>query len=182
MNGSMEPDAASSAWRPSALLPLSSGLSARHQHNPMRRACRLLNRSRSFQSFSAEMVRTTGTTIHVLREGAGRPLLLLHEYPETHVTWHRVAPELAERFSVVPDLRGYGDSGKPQSGERHENYSFRAMAQDQVDVMQHYGHERFINSCSNFLVEELPPRQIGPMMVRSTRSPVRAFRTRAHRS
>jgi haloacetate dehalogenase len=45
---------------------------------------------------------------------------------------------------VVPDLRGYGDSGKPQGGERHENYSFRAMAQDQVDVMRHYGHERFL--------------------------------------
>src|SRR5438874_7556259 len=58
-----------------------------------------------FPGFSAEMVRTTGTTIHVLREGAG-PLLLLHGYPETHVTWHQVAPELAERFSVVvPDLR-----------------------------------------------------------------------------
>src|ERR1700731_2669217 len=98
-----------------------------------------------FPGFSAEMVRTTGTTIHVLREGAGRPLLLLHGYPETHVTWHKVAPELAERFSVVvPDLRGYGDSGKPQDGERHENYSFRAMAQDQVDVMRHYGHERFL--------------------------------------
>jgi haloacetate dehalogenase len=98
-----------------------------------------------FPGFSAEMVRTTGTTIHVLRKGAGRPLLLLHGYPETHVTWHKVAPELAERFSVVvPDLRGYGDSGKPQGGERHENYSFRAMAQDQVDVMRHYGHERFL--------------------------------------
>jgi haloacetate dehalogenase len=45
---------------------------------------------------------------------------------------------------VVPDLRGYGDSGKPEGGERHENYSFRAMAQDQVDVMRHYGHERFL--------------------------------------
>jgi haloacetate dehalogenase len=44
----------------------------------------------------------------------------------------------------VPDLRGYGDSGKPQDGERHENYSFRAMAQDQVEVMRHYGHERFL--------------------------------------
>jgi hypothetical protein len=98
-----------------------------------------------FPGFSAEMVRTAGTTIHVLRKGVGRPLLLLHGYPETHVTWHKVAPKLAEQYSVVaPDLRGYGDSGKPQDGERHENYSFRAMAQDQVDVMQHYGHERFL--------------------------------------
>jgi haloacetate dehalogenase len=98
-----------------------------------------------FPNFSAESIETSGTTIHVLRKGAGRPLLLLHGYPETHLTWHKVAPRLAEQFSVlVPDLRGYGESGKPQGEERHENYSFRAMAQDQVDVMRHYGHERFL--------------------------------------
>ena len=98
-----------------------------------------------FPGFSAELIETSGTTIHVLRRGAGPPLLLLHGYPETHVTWHKVAPQLAEHFSLyVPDLRGYGDSGKPRDGERHENYSFRAMAQDQVDVMRHYGHERFL--------------------------------------
>jgi haloacetate dehalogenase len=98
-----------------------------------------------FPGFSSEMVETTGTRIHVLRKGSGRPLLLLHGYPETHLTWHKVAPKLAEQFSViVPDLRGYGNSGKPQDGERHENYSFRAMAQDQIDVMQHYGHDRFL--------------------------------------
>ena len=98
-----------------------------------------------FPGFSAEMVETSGTTIHVLRKGAGRPLLLLHGYPETHLTWHKVAPKLAEQFSVVvPDLRGYGDSGKPLDGERHQNYSFRAMAQDQVEVMRHYGHQRFL--------------------------------------
>ena len=97
-----------------------------------------------FPGFSSETIATTGTTIHVLRKGTGRPLLLLHGYPETHLTWHKVAPQLAEQFSVVvPDLRGYGASGKPEGGERHENYSFRAMATDQVDVMRHYGHERF---------------------------------------
>jgi hypothetical protein len=178
----MEPDAASSAWRPSALLPLSSGLSARHQHNPMRRACRLLNRRRSFQASRLRWSGQLGLQSMFYERVPVVRCCCCTGYPKTHVTWQRVAPELAERFSVVPDLLGYGDSGKPQSGERHENYSFRAMAQDQVDVMQHYGHERFINSCSNFLVEDLPPRQIGPMMVRSTRSPVRAFRTRAHRS
>jgi haloacetate dehalogenase len=98
-----------------------------------------------FPGFSTESVQTSGTTIHVLRKGTGRPLLLMHGYPETHLTWHKVAPQLAEQFSVVvPDLRGYGASGKPQDGERHENYSFRAMAQDQIDVMRHYGHERFL--------------------------------------
>lgn len=98
-----------------------------------------------FPGFSTELVETSGTTIHVLKKGTGRPLLLLHGYPETHVTWRKVASQLAERFAViVPDLRGYGDSGKPQGGERHDNYSFRAMAQDQVDVMRHYGYERFL--------------------------------------
>jgi haloacetate dehalogenase len=98
-----------------------------------------------FPGFSSEMVETTGTSIHVLTKGTGRPLLLLHGYPEIHLTWHKVAPRLAEQFSVVvPDLRGYGASGKPEGGQRHENYSFRAMATDQVDLMRHYGHERFL--------------------------------------
>jgi haloacetate dehalogenase len=91
-----------------------------------------------------ETVKTGGTTIRVIRKGTGPPLLLLHGYPETHLTWHKVAPQLAEQFSViVPDLRGYGESGKPPGGARHENYSFRAMAQDQVDVMRHYGRPLF---------------------------------------
>ena len=103
-----------------------------------------------FPGFIAESVGTSGTTIHVLRKGARRPLLLLHGYPETHLTWHKVAPRLAEQFSVVvPDLRRYGESGKPQDGERHQNYSFRAMAQDQVEVMRHYGHERFVVAAHN---------------------------------
>jgi len=103
------------------------------------------NAGEFFPGFSTELIKTSGTTIHVLRKGTGGPLLLLHGYPETHLTWHKVAPQLAEQFSViVPDLRGYGKSGKPQDGKRHENYSFRAMAQDQVDVMRHFGHERFM--------------------------------------
>jgi haloacetate dehalogenase len=104
-----------------------------------------------FPGFATDTVKTggaatiSGTTIHVLHKGSGPPLLLLHGYPETHLTWRKVAPLLAEQFAVVvPDLRGYGESGKPADGERHENYSFRAMAQDQVDVMRHFGHERFL--------------------------------------
>jgi haloacetate dehalogenase len=70
-----------------------------------------------FPGFSAELIKTSGTTIHALRKGTGRPPLLLHGYPETHLTWRKVAPQLAEQFSViVPDLRGYGKSGKPQDG------------------------------------------------------------------
>lgn len=98
-----------------------------------------------FPGFISEDVQTSGATVHTLHKGSGPPLLLLHGYPETHVTWHKVASQLAERFSVVlPDLRGYGDSSKPQGGERQINYSFRAMAQDQIETMHHFGHDRFM--------------------------------------
>ena len=76
--------------------------------------------------------------------GRGPPLLLLHGHPQTHVTWRKIAPRLAERFTVVAaDLRGYGDSSKPEGGEDHINYSKRAMANDQVELMRALGHDRF---------------------------------------
>ncbi|MQA76610.1 MAG: alpha/beta fold hydrolase, partial [Solirubrobacterales bacterium] len=76
--------------------------------------------------------------------GSGPPLLLLHGNPLTHVSWHKIAGPLAERFHVVaPDLRGYGDSSAPEPGPNHVNYSFRAMAQDQVDLMEHFGYREF---------------------------------------
>jgi haloacetate dehalogenase len=69
-------------------------------------------------------------------------LLLLHGNPLTHVMWHRIAPRLAERFTVIAtDLRGYGDSSKPDGGPDHAGYSFRAMANDQVDVMRTLGFD-----------------------------------------
>jgi haloacetate dehalogenase len=77
--------------------------------------------------------------------GAGPPLLLLHGNPLTHFHWRLVAPRLAEVFTVVAtDLRGYGDSGKPRGLPDHSNYSFRRMAQDQVEVMRALGHQRFL--------------------------------------
>jgi haloacetate dehalogenase len=76
--------------------------------------------------------------------GQGPAVLLIHGNPLTHVHWHLVAPRLARDFTVVAtDLRGYGDSGKPRGREDHGNYSFRRMAQDQVDVMQHLGFREF---------------------------------------
>src|SRR3954454_7176874 len=85
-----------------------------------------------------------GVSVKVRHGGAGPPLLLLHGYPQTHAMWHRVAPALAEHFTVVcPDLRGYGDSDKPAGGEEHAAYSKRAMAADQVHVMRALGFERF---------------------------------------
>ena len=97
-----------------------------------------------FEGFTNTQITTRGATINLVYGGSGPPVLLLHGYPQTHVMWHRVAPRLAERFTVVAaDLRGYGDSSKPPGGEGHINYSKRAMAQDQAEVMQELGFEHF---------------------------------------
>ncbi|HZQ72176.1 MAG TPA: alpha/beta hydrolase [Burkholderiales bacterium] len=78
------------------------------------------------------------------RQGSGPPLLLLHGNPLTHLSWERIAPRLARDFTVVAtDLRGYGDSSKPRGLPDHSNYSFRRMAQDQVEVMRALGFESF---------------------------------------
>jgi len=87
---------------------------------------------------------STGIRIAYRIGGGGQPLLLLHGYPQTHLMWSRVAPRLAEHFTVVmSDLRGYGDSDKPQSDPQHEAYSFRSMAQDQVSLMESLGYGQF---------------------------------------
>lgn len=71
-------------------------------------------------------------------------MLLLHGIPETHLMWHRVAARLGERYTVIAtDLRGWGDSGNPPSTPDHEPYSMRAIARDQVEVMRHFGYDRF---------------------------------------
>lgn len=85
-----------------------------------------------------------GQQIAAVVGGSGPPLLLLHGHPQTHVIWHRVAGTLAQHFTVVAsDLRGYGDSSKPPGLPDHTNYAKRAMAQDQVRLMQHLGFDRF---------------------------------------
>jgi haloacetate dehalogenase len=97
-----------------------------------------------FDGFIREHITTQDTTINLVRGGRGDPILLLHGYPQTHVCWHRVAPILAERFTVVcPDLRGSGDSAKPPSDPEHRAYSKRMMAHDQVQVMQRLGFPEF---------------------------------------
>lgn len=97
-----------------------------------------------FDGFTRERIATDGAAINLVRAGGGPPVLLLHGYPQTHVMWHKVAPRLAERFTVVvPDLRGYGDSDKPEPAGDYSNYCKRVMAQDQVTVMAALGFERF---------------------------------------
>jgi haloacetate dehalogenase len=97
-----------------------------------------------FPGFAKERIDVGEVSINVARGGDGPPLLLLHGYPQTHAMWHRVAPMLAERFTVVcADLRGYGDSDKPQGGGKHAAYSKRSMAGDQLAVMRSLGFDRF---------------------------------------
>ena len=97
-----------------------------------------------FDGFEASLIDVEETSIFVRRKGDGPPLLLLHGFPETHAMWHRVAPRLAEAFTVVcADLRGYGASGKPPSAVDHAPYAKRAMARDMVRVMEALGFPRF---------------------------------------
>ena len=97
-----------------------------------------------FPGLKRRRIRTSGVAINLVHGGKGPPLLLLHGYPQTHAIWHKIAPELAKHFSIVAaDLRGYGDSEKPHGLPDHVNYSKRAMAQDQVEVMRALGHDEF---------------------------------------
>jgi haloacetate dehalogenase len=97
-----------------------------------------------FPGFQARDITTSGARIHLVVGGSGPPVLLLHGYPQTHIIWRKIAQQLAQKLTVVaPDLRGYGDSSRPPDGENHSGYSKRAMAQDQVEVMEQLGFRRF---------------------------------------
>lgn len=97
-----------------------------------------------FEGFETTDIEVSGARIHLRHGGDGPPLLLMHGNPLTHVSWHKLADSLVKRFHVVvTDLRGYGDSSAPEPGENHINYSFRAMAQDQVEVMEGLGYKEF---------------------------------------
>jgi haloacetate dehalogenase len=102
-----------------------------------------------YPGFATHRIKTRGAEIHLRtggpNGGQGPALLLLHGYPQTHVCWHKVAPILAQEFTlVIPDLRGYGDSAAPATDAQHLTYSKRAMAQDMVEVMAALGHARFL--------------------------------------
>jgi haloacetate dehalogenase len=97
-----------------------------------------------FEQFHSASMGVKDTAIFYRSGGSGRPLLLLHGFPQTHLMWHRIAPALAEHFLVVcADLRGYGASGAPPSQPDHSPYSKRAMAADMVQLMNALGFERF---------------------------------------
>ena len=97
-----------------------------------------------FEGFTDASVHVDGVRIHAVKGGRGPALLLLHGHPQTHAIWHKVAPTLAAHFTVIAaDLRGYGDSDKPQGEADHSSYSKRRLALDQVDLMRSHGFTSF---------------------------------------
>ena len=99
---------------------------------------------RFFPGFKSARVKTSGAEINLVHAGSGPPLLLMHGAPQTHVSMRHLAADLAKDYTVIaPDLRGYGESSKPPDGENHINYSKRAMALDQVEVMKSFGFDTF---------------------------------------
>jgi haloacetate dehalogenase len=98
-----------------------------------------------FPGFAERRIRTEGAEIFLRTGGTGPPLLLLHGYPQVHVCWHKIAPELSRHATlVIADMRGYGASSVPQSDAEHKTYSKRAMAEDCLQLMRALGHERFM--------------------------------------
>ncbi len=94
--------------------------------------------------FRNERIKTSGAEINTVIGGSGPPVLMFHGAPQSLITWRLIAPDLAKEYTLVMcDLRGYGDSSKPEDGVNHANHSKRAMALDGVEVMQHLGYQQF---------------------------------------
>jgi haloacetate dehalogenase len=94
--------------------------------------------------FRNERIKTTGAEINTVIGGSGPPLLLFHGAPDSLITWRLIAPDLAKDYTVVMcDLRGYGDSSRPEDKPDHSQQSKRPMALDGVEVMEHLGFRQF---------------------------------------
>ncbi|WP_371368146.1 Fluoroacetate dehalogenase [Sporomusa rhizae] len=99
---------------------------------------------RYLDGFEQMMVDTGDSLIKVARAGHGEPMLMLHGFPETHLMWHKIAPALTEKYTVVlTDLRGYGESSHPQGLPDHSNYSKKTMSTDQARVMEKLGYSSY---------------------------------------
>jgi haloacetate dehalogenase len=97
-----------------------------------------------FEGFMHTQISLSEAVLNVRYGGNGPPVLLLHGHPRTHVTWSKVAPELARFFTVVcPDLRGFGKSSKPADQPNHAGSSKRAKAKDCIELMSQLGFEQF---------------------------------------
>jgi haloacetate dehalogenase len=97
-----------------------------------------------FPGYQSHWIDTSAGKIFARSGGKGPPLLLLHGYAQTNVMWHRVAPLLADRFTlVIADLPGYGWSSVPDAEADHAPYDKRSMANAMVELMEKLGHVRF---------------------------------------
>ena len=97
-----------------------------------------------FPGFEQRRVKVDDIAFNVRIGGSGSPLLLLHGLPQTHVAFHKIAPELARHFTVIcPDLKGYGDSDAPAPTPDSGNYSKRVMGEEMLALMKEFGHQRF---------------------------------------
>lgn len=95
--------------------------------------------------FRNERIKTSGAEINTLIGGSGRPVLLFHGAPQSLITWRLIAADLAKDFTLVMcDLRGYGDSSKPEDQPKHASQSKRPMALDGIEVMEHLGYRQFL--------------------------------------
>ncbi len=98
-----------------------------------------------FAGFTTQKIALGSITLNTCIGGSGPPLLLLYGYPQTHAMWHKVAPALAQHFTVIcPDLRGYGDSDCPPSDPQHLTYAKRTVAHDLIDLMNRLRFSRFM--------------------------------------
>jgi haloacetate dehalogenase len=94
--------------------------------------------------FTPHRITVGASEIFARMAGQGPPLLLLHGFPQTHVCWARIVPELTRHFTVIlADLRGYGDSKGPPVESDAANYSKRAIAADMAQAMNQLGFPRF---------------------------------------
>ena len=94
--------------------------------------------------FSAQSLQGRDAQLFIRTGGRGPPVLLLHGYPQTHVCWHRLAPLLAEQFTVVVcDLPGYGRSRVSSVRTNEGSYSKRAMAAACLGALKQLGFDHF---------------------------------------
>jgi len=94
--------------------------------------------------FRNERIKTSGAEINAVIGGSGPPVLMFHGAPDSVITWRLIADDLAKDYTLVMcDLRGYGDSSRPEDKPDHSSQSKRPMALDGVEVMQHLGYNQF---------------------------------------
>lgn len=83
-------------------------------------------------------VETNRIRLHCVTQGEGELVVLLHGFPEFWYSWRYQIPALARHFKVVvPDLRGYNDSDKPQTG-----YDLNTLSQDIQGLIQELGYAK----------------------------------------